>query len=579
MFRLKNKDAEFPPLYEHVERQLPNIKDKGWDKVGNFILREKKDFMPQPGLQENFLRCESNLIFLCGAASMGKSFAMLMKMLYGMDKPGFSGRFISMRLADSKKGTSTYRDTMELLGNYANCEISSSDSPTFAWPKYNSAVQLIHSNFNVDNPKEWDDFKELAKKNQASLIEVDEATDMPYKMFTYWFSRNRDSSGMKPQMVLSFNAEHAHWTTTLLLLAGYIDPNTWYLKPEMNGKTRYFYAVGDAVEDLVWGDTREEVCKAARIEISDKDRAAGMTEADMVKSFTMFTGEAADNLKLVSITGGGSIANLHAVGKTQRSILKGAYFGEVDKEELTVSKQMVLDMFSNPESDDENIYATMDVGGGAMDGDDVPMIIWKGLRIIAIKFFRGTQKELVDWINDRLDEYDVPVEHFAFDATGIGYYLKSFTSGMPITPNRRCIQEIDANGNAVVVEQYFNLRSQLLGRTKVLIEKGEMSIGLDKNLIIPYGKNGQTRQLIDVLFDEVNIFKVTTKNRKIYYRSKDEYKARFHASSNIMDPISYRAIWELDARPKKQPEKEIEDDAYYGLYNNYYYNRGRSVYI
>ena len=299
----------------------------------------------------------------------------------------------------------------------------------------------------------------------------------------------------------------------------------------------------------------------------------------MVKSFTMFTGEAADNLKLVSITGGGSIANLHAVGKTQRSILKGAYFGEVDKEELTVSKQMVLDMFSNPESDDENIYATMDVGGGAVDGDDVPMIIWKGLRIIAIKFFRGTQKELVDWINDRLEEYDVPVEHFAFDATGIGYYLKSFTSGMPITPNRRCVQEIDANGNAVVVEQYFNLRSQLLGRTKVLIEKGEMSIGLDKNLIIPYGKNGQTRQLIDVLFDEVNIFKVTTRNRKIYYRSKDEYKARFHASSNIMDPISYRAIWELDARPKKQPEKEIEDDAYYGLYNNYYYNRGRSVYI
>ena len=53
MFRLKNKDAVFPPLYDHVERKLPTAKDKGWDKVGNFTLRDKKDFIPQPGLQEN----------------------------------------------------------------------------------------------------------------------------------------------------------------------------------------------------------------------------------------------------------------------------------------------------------------------------------------------------------------------------------------------------------------------------------------------------------------------------------------------------------------------------------------------
>ena len=104
MFRLVNHNAKFPPLYKHVERQLPTAKDKGWDKVGDFTLRDKIDFMPQPGLQEEFLQCDSNIIFLCGAATMGKTYAMLMKFLYGMDKPGFSGRFISMRLADSKKG-------------------------------------------------------------------------------------------------------------------------------------------------------------------------------------------------------------------------------------------------------------------------------------------------------------------------------------------------------------------------------------------------------------------------------------------------------------------------------------------
>ncbi|MBQ2056716.1 MAG: hypothetical protein II489_10515, partial [Bacteroidaceae bacterium] len=72
MFTLRNKNVTFPPLYEHVERKLPTVKDKGWDKVGEFTLREKRDFMPQVGLQENFLRCDSNIVFLCGAATMGK---------------------------------------------------------------------------------------------------------------------------------------------------------------------------------------------------------------------------------------------------------------------------------------------------------------------------------------------------------------------------------------------------------------------------------------------------------------------------------------------------------------------------
>ena len=266
MFRLKKDHAPLPPIYDHVERKLPTVKDKGYDKIisangKEFVLREKVDFMPQPGLQENFLRCDSNIIFLCGAATMGKTYSMLMKFLYGMNRPGFSGRFISMRLADSKKGTSIYRDANELLGNFANCEVNSSDSPTFAWPKYNSAVQLIHSNFNIENPAEWDEFRQLAKKTQASKMQVDEGDAMPFRMFSYWMSRCRDSSGMKPQFTMSFNPEYANWTTSFLLNGGYINPETFYIYPEMNGATRYLYINGDDVNDIIWGDTPEEVAK------------------------------------------------------------------------------------------------------------------------------------------------------------------------------------------------------------------------------------------------------------------------------------------------------------------------------
>lgn len=576
MFRLKNKDAKFPPLYEHVERKLPTVKEKGWDKVGDFILRDKKDFMPQPGLQENFIKCESNIIFLCGAATMGKTYSMLMKFLAGIEKPGFSGRFISMRLADSKKGTSIYRDAVELLGNFSNCEVSSSDSPTFAWSKWNSSVQLIHSNFNIENQTEWEDFKELAKKNQASVIEIDEGTAMPFKMFTYWMSRNRDSSGMKPQISMSFNPEFTHWTTALLLNGGYIDPDTYYIKPEMNGRTRWVYFKGDDVNDVIWGDSAKEVAEAAGIVLSAADRRAGLTEEDMVKSFTMFTGEASDNLKLVAATGGGSVANLHATGATQRNILKGAYFGPVNNEKSSVTKQMILNLPSNPMTEDEEMYATLDISGAESNSDVCQMIIWKGLRFIAIESYKGDMKQIVPWIEGTLSKYGVPMRNFAFDATGMGFFLKSYINANPITSNKTALQEYDENGNQVTFEQYFNIRSQLLGKTRVLIETGKISTSLDLDGLYQYGRKGVMRSLRDILFDEIDLFVSTTRNKRIYYLSKDEYKARHQKNSpDLMDSICLRSFFELDARPKKQAAKEVDDEAYEGFFNNY--GRGRTA--
>ena len=497
------------------------------------------------------------------------TYAMYLKQLYGIDKQSYSGVMISVRLQDSKKGSSIFRDAVEVLGNFAGCEYNSSDYPTFTWKQWNSSVRLIHSNFNADNPNEWEEFKDYAKKVQASYIAIDEATEIKqFKMFTYWFGRNRDASGMTPQMVLSFNPEHTHWTTQMMKDAGYIGDD-WYIKPEMIGKTRYFYIEKDTPESIIWGETPEEVAERANIHLTEKDIEVGATIHSIVKSFTLFTGEAADNKKLVAATKGQSLGNLHAVGGTQRSIVKGAYFGPVENEELNVTRQMIHDLWTNPINDDENMYATLDVSGGGENSDNCPMIIWKGLRIIAIKLFSGNLKELVGWIERILDEYNVPVSNFAFDATGIGNYLKAFSGGYGVTANRAQIPEYDEMGNPVMLEQYMNTRSQLIGKTKVLFEMGKISCALNKETVIPYGKKKLNRRLIDILFDEMNIFISTTRNRKIYYRHKDEYKAKFKSSPDIMDAICLRAVFELDARPKKQPALEIPDDAYDGLYQTF----------
>lgn len=561
MFRLLNSDIQFPALYPKVEREDPVVGvTKGFDKVGGFTLRDKVDFMPQKGLQERFCACDSNLIFLCGPSQMGKTYAMLQKAEGGLGLPGFTVRFINVRLQDGKKGGSIFRDAVEVLGNYAGCQYSSADYPTFYWPQWNNSFQIIHSNFNADNPAEYEQFKDYAKKNQASLIMIDEATEMrTFKMFKYWFSRNRDSSGMTPQMVLSFNYVYGHFTNNMLKDAGYFTDD-WYFRPEMNGVTRYFYIQGDTEDSIVWGDTPEEVAKAVGISISEKERKAGVTLNQIVKSFTAFTGEAADNLKLLSATGGQNIGNLHNVGGKESAILLKGYAGPIENEEINVSRQMITRLWENPKDEEDNMYATFDVGGGK--GDSASLIIWRGLQMIAIEYFTGEPQELAGWIQSHLNRYGVSVEHFAYDGTGFGYWLQGLTNGISVTANKRPLQEYDEHGNPVTKDEFFNCRSQLLGKLEVALKRGDISCVIDRNKQVKFGTKNETRRFIDVLYDGVNLFIITKKNGKTYYNSKEEFKARFKYSPGELDAMSLRMVFELDTRERKQPKPQVADDAY-----------------
>ncbi len=566
MFRLINTNLKFPQLYPRVERKLPTVKDKGWTRVGGFLLRDKVDYIPQPGLQERFCACESNTIYLCGAATMGKTFSMIFKVLYGVDKKGFSSAMISKRLQDSKKGGSIFRDNEIVLGAFAGCNYNTAEIPVFYWTQWLSQHRLAHTNFNTDNPAERAQFIELAKKNQNGLQQFDEADSMSEFEYNYWQSRNRDDSGLIPQSTYSFNPPGPdHYLTRNLINAGYIGED-WYFKPEMNGATRYYYKLGDTVDDYIWGDTREEVAERAGITLTQKEIDAGLTIADMVKSFTAFTGEAADNLMLVSSTGGQSISNLAQTGATQRAVLKGGYFGPIDNEGINVNRQMIHNLWENPVNDDQNMYATMDIASGKEDS--APMIIWRGLQMVDIDYFKGDPNNIADWIKSRLTRYNVPITNFVYDSTGHGYWVQALTNGIGVTSNRRAVQEYDEYGNPTSTHnEFFNLRSQMLGKLEVMLKRGEISCIIPKDKLVPFGKNNELRRFYDVLCDGVDLFRTSQKNGKTYYHTKEEFKSRYKYSPGELDSIALRMYIEFDTRERKQPKPQVPQNAYYGLYH------------
>ncbi len=581
-FRLRNKEAVKPELYPPIDEWIdPTVASDGRITIGGRTLRKNIDLVPQKGIQEQMCHLEVNLVFAVGSATMGKTFGGMMTGLQGVDKHNYSGYIVSKVSKDMGKGSSMYRDFKFITG-FGGVEFVGTDSPTAYWKGHNATLQTLHLNYNTNNPKEYDDFKESVKKTQGSYFYYDEITAIDdERVFWYLFSRNRDESGMIPRTIASFNPTKNHFTFDILLSGGYIDTTGTHprLKKDMIGKIRYFYQTGNYSKDLIWGYTREEVVAKANISVSEAESELGLSALDMVKSFTVLSGEAATNKVLVRATGGGSIANLHASGEKERkALLEGYFIDRFDHEGLNVTPIMVEEAFGIEDYDDGVMRAAMDISANKLESDGSPFVVLRGKTVVAIEECTCPLDELPKWVDRKLKHYGVDPENFAFDSNGVGLFMSAFNNGYPIFSQGSTLPIVDDAGNTVKSECY-NLRSQLLDQLAKMYITGELRFGVDRGMMCKYGK-GQ-RSLIEIIKEDIDVFRYVKKsNNKIYYQSKDEFKAR-HAkrSPDITDALSYLMIFFIQKREKKKPPEVYKRCNYIsGLYggiqtNNY--NRWR----
>lgn len=490
------------------------------------------------------------------------TFGILLSALDGIEKRGYGALIIKKQLVSTKETAGgIIQDAKRVFSDYADCQFSSSDNPTFAFPTWGSNISFTHSNFESTTEKRRQEAQEKAKNFQCSHIFFDELTDFDYGTWSYWLTRNRDSSGVLSKMICTFNTNSHHFTRAII---------DWYIGSDGKviqdriGKVRYFIRQGDSARDWIWGDTVKEVVDKASIEIPQDQLDAGMTPEKMVKSFTFMPCKMSENRVLVNATAGGHIANIYNSGGTEKEKLFDENWNAETGTEATVTKEMIERIFDNPVDNDETMYATLDVSGG---GDGCEMVIWKGLTIINFEQFKANNErkvyeELELWIRFILNKYDIPVENLAFDATGNGQYLKSYSDGRPIIANSRVIPEYDSRGNLSNVDSYFNLRSQLMEKMKVLIDMGLVSCQVDKYKLFEHGKNKTSKTLIEILSEESNVFVRVDRNGKWYYLLKQEFKNKYHFSPDKMDAIIYRAIFELDQSRRKEAVIEYDESDY-----------------
>ena len=343
------------------------------------------------------------------------SFALVLAMAEPlMTDPNFRGLISRKAIQSLKAGGGFVEKFKQIFGEF--CSVKESDNPRISFPN-GSFCDLTY----IDD-SDMVRLRERAKGWEYDVIGIDEMTEMSFECFTYIMTRNRgNSKTFTGKVFFTLNPKRSHWTREFL---------DWYIgvdgfiRPDRDGKVRYFYINGSTVKDVVWGNSKEEVYRKCQTDIDRKLRAVGgnYSYKNLIKSFVFYQGRLSENKAMLDGNPDyiGSVAA--SGGKMAQALLEGNFNVDPEEEDyIPIPGQLARAVFTNDPKVNADKWVTVDLAD--FGKNNLVALAWNGFHVVDIMILmKTTPRDNAKNVQIFAQNNGVAEAHIIYDGTSARYF-------------------------------------------------------------------------------------------------------------------------------------------------------------
>jgi hypothetical protein len=501
----------------------------------NQLVLKPNDIIPQVGMQEAALMASPDLLIVGGSRGGGKTHLLILDPLYDTHNPHFTAIFFRKETGELTKGGGLY-DKASKIYLYLGAK------GTQLKQTFPSGAMVTYDHIQNEQEREVEKrFKGL----EVPAFYIDEIDQFLFPTVTKLMQSNRNSVGIRNRIIGTCNPNPNSWLRIFL---------DWYIGedglivPSRDRVVRYFYIYGTTVNDIIWGDTRENVYDQAKHYIdkswNEKFTESGITKLDSIKSFQFIRGDLSEN-KILLKSQPTYYANVSQGGASAIARnLEGNWNVKEDGDELVTRSQMtaMFDEYRVPLRSGKK-YLTIDVA--LLGLDKFVAVSWDGWHIEKVRAkARLDSAQAIEFVSNILHEDGIPEENMAYDNVGNGQALTCFKRALPINAQAAAIGKENA---------YDNLKSQIMYNfAKTVIEGGITCSQQAANAMFDYGTGTKKEKMSfnDILQNERRALMMADSAGKTKMINKKEMKRILGQSPDFVEGTAYRTVFDLDKKKK-----------------------------
>lgn len=495
-------------------------------------MAETKIIQPNKGSQDYFVRTNVDVAFFGGILGGGKSYGEILSVAEAALDPNFRAGFFRRTFGQLKMSGGLIDDMSSCYGKEVSVKISENPRVTFS-----SGAEVQFFQVNDENPKK---VIETFKGLQIDCLTIDELTGFEWFTFTYLMSRCRGKGKWTGKIRATTNPSKRHWLRRFL--DWYIRPDG-FVDPAKSGYVRYFYINGEKVEDVVWGDSKEEVYEKCKISIDRKLAKLKNTDyKNLIKSFTFILGNLTENEALLK-GNADYVGNVAATGgKMSEALLSGNWNVDLDTDEgAPISSEAANSVFTADPQMNNDRWITSDLADTGTD--NFLAIAWNGFHIMDILILtRTTPRQNAEHLKIFAQKHDVADDHIIYDAIRGTYINDYIEDAVPFVSYRAPM--------GMYARLAYNLKAECYLRLVKMITDGRLS--MDEAVAASryiHAKLNQNVMIATEFVEECSVvrFKDMPSGKK-QLLSKKEMNAMLGKgrSMDLLDPIAMRMLPVLD---------------------------------